>query len=74
MEALSDLARATLDAINAFGDMERPCTRAALLANVHLHQLIPLYDVLYTRGSGKLWYYDEFGNFVFALLCKRGVR
>ena len=54
MEALPDLARATLDDINAFGDLERPCIRAALLANVHLHQLIPLYDVLYTRGIGEL--------------------
>ena len=74
MEVLPDLARATLDAINAFGDLERPCTRAALLANVHLHQLIPLHDVLYTRDNGELWYYDEFGNFVLALFCKRGVR
>ena len=74
MKALPDLARATLDAINAFGDQERPCTRAALLANVHLHQLILVYDVLYIWGSGELWYYDEFGNFVLALFCKRGVR
>ena len=74
MEALPDLARATLDAINAFGDLERPCTQAALLANVHLHQLIPLYDVLYTRSSKELWYYDAFGNFVLALFYKRGVR
>jgi hypothetical protein len=74
MEALPDLARATLDAINAFGDLENPCTQAALLANVHLHQLTPLYDVLYTRGNGELWFYDEFGNFVHALFYKGGVR
>ena len=49
------LARATLDAINAFGDLERPFIRAALLAHVLLHPLIPLYDVLYTWGSGELW-------------------
>jgi hypothetical protein len=68
------MARACLDAINVFGDLERPCIRAALLAVILLRPLIPLYDVLYTRGSGKLWYYDEFDIFVIAVLCKRGVR
>ncbi len=37
MEAEPDLAQATLDASNAFGDMERPYIRAALEANVALH-------------------------------------
>ena len=32
MEADPDLARSTLDASNAFGDLERPCIRAALEA------------------------------------------
>ena len=68
------MARAALDAINAFGDLERPCIKATLLANVLLYPLNPLYDVLYTRGSGELWFYDEFGNFVLAVLCTRGVR
>jgi hypothetical protein len=46
MEAYQDLAWATLDAINAFGDMERPCIRATLEAIVLLHPLILLvYDV-----------------------------
>jgi hypothetical protein len=74
MEADPELARATLEAINAFGDLERPCIRAALLSNVLLHPLILLFDVLYTRGSGELWFYDEVGNFVLSLFCKRGVR
>jgi hypothetical protein len=74
MEAEPDLARATLDAINAFSDLERPCIQTTLLANVILHPLIHVYDVLYIRGSGELWYYDEVGNFVLAILCKRGVR
>ena len=74
MEVNPDLARATLDATNAFGDLERPCIRAALLANVMLHPLIPLYDVLYTWGNGDLWFYDEFGDFVLAVLSKRVVR
>ena len=42
MEAEPDLARACLDASNAFGDQERPCIREALEANVALHPLIPL--------------------------------
>ena len=49
MEAEPDLARVCLDASNAFGDLERPCIRAALETNVAHHPLIPLYDVLYTR-------------------------
>jgi hypothetical protein len=74
MEAEPDLARAYLDAINAFGDMERPCIRAALATNIFLHPLIPLYGVLYTRGIGEMWYYDELGNFVICVLCRRSVR
>ncbi len=54
MEAEPDMARACLDASNAFGDMERPCKRAALEANVAMYPLIPLYDVLYSRGQGEL--------------------
>jgi hypothetical protein len=74
MEAEPDLARSCLDAGNAFGDLERPYTRTALEANVALHPLIPLYDVLYTRGSGVLWFYDEQGNFILAVFCRKGVR
>jgi len=74
MEAEPDLARSCLDACNAFGDLERPCIRAALEANVALHPLIPLYDVLYTRGSGVMWFYDELGNFILAIFGRRGVR
>jgi hypothetical protein len=74
MEAKPDLARATLDASNAFEDLEQPCIRAALEANVALHPLIPLYDVLYTRDKGELWFYDEMGNFILGVMCRRGVR
>jgi hypothetical protein len=54
MEADPDLVRAYLDASDAFGDMERPCIRAALEANLALHPLLPLYDVPYSRGTGVL--------------------
>ena len=50
LEAEPGLARACLDAINAFGDLERPCIRASLEANASLHPLLPIYDVMYTRG------------------------
>ena len=74
MEAKPDLARNSLEASNAFGDLERPCIRAALEANVAFHPLIPLYDVLYTRGSDELWYYDDVGTFIICVLCRKGVR
>ena len=64
MEAEPNLARACMDSSNAFGDMERPCIMVALEANVALHPLIPLYDVLYTHGAEALWFYDEMGNFI----------
>ena len=59
---------------HAFGDLERPCIRVALEASVALHPLIPLYDVLYTRGKGEMWFYDEMGNFVMCVSGLRGVR
>jgi hypothetical protein len=74
MEAEHDLARACLDASNAFGDLERSCIRAALEANVALHPLIPLYDVLYNSGKGEMWFYDEMGKFVMCVFGLRGVR
>jgi hypothetical protein len=74
MEAEPGLAQATLHASNAFGDLERPCIRPALEENVAFHPLIPLYDVLYSRGKGGLWFYDELGNFVLNILCRKGVR
>jgi len=55
MEAEPDLARSSMDASNAFSDLERPCIRASLEVNVGLHPAIPLYDVLYTKGSGETW-------------------
>jgi hypothetical protein len=74
MEAEPDLARSCLDANNAFEDLERPCIRATLEANVAMTPLIPLYDVLYTMGRGGLWYYDDMGNFILCVLCRKGVR
>jgi hypothetical protein len=74
MEVEPDLTRANLDASNTFGDLERPCITAALEVDVALHPLLPLYDFLYTRGSGVLWFYDELGNFILCVFCRRGVR
>ena len=74
MEAELELSRACLDASNALGDLERPCIRAAPAANVALHPLLPLYDVLYTRGTGVLWFYDELGNFILIVFSRKEAR
>jgi hypothetical protein len=67
------LIRACLGAINAFGEIERECIKAALLANPSLHTLIPLFEMIYERGSGELWYYDEKGNFVESHFNRSGI-
>ena len=71
MEAEHDLARSCLGANNEFGDLERPCIRATLEENVAMHPLIPMYDVLYTKGQGANWIYDEMGNFILCVLCRK---
>jgi hypothetical protein len=74
MEAKPALAVASLDAINAYGEIERECIEAAIKANPYLHRLLPLYELLYKKGEWVLWYYDENGNFVMGTRNKRGVR
>ena len=74
MEVELDFGRAHLDVANACGDLKRLCIRVALTANISLHHLIHLYDIMYIKGSGELWYYDESGNFVICVLCDRGAR
>ena len=63
MESNKPLSNVCLDGINAFGQIERDCIRAALQANPSLHMLYPLFEMLYERGSGELWYYDEHGSY-----------
>ena len=65
---------ASLDAINASGEIERNCIRAALEANTSLHMLIPLFKMLYERGIVQLWYYDENGSYVESHYNRCGVR
>ena len=74
MEAKPTFAGASLDAINAFGEIERECIEAAIRANPYVHRLLPLYELLYKYGDGYLWYYDENGKFVLGARQKRGVR
>jgi hypothetical protein len=74
MEGKPHLAGASLDGINAYGEIERDCIEAALRANPFLHNLLPLFDLLYKKGEGVLWFYDEHGNFVMETRNKRGVR
>ena len=64
METKPSLVAASLDAINAYGDIERECIEAAIRANPYLQRMLPMYELLYKRGEGVLWYYDENGNFV----------
>ena len=64
MEVKPALAAASLDAINAYGDIERECIEVAIRANPYFQRLLPLYELMYKRGEGILWYYDENGNFV----------
>ena len=45
-----------------------------LRGNPSLHMLIPLFEMLYERGNGLLWYYDENGNYVDSHYSKCGVR
>ena len=74
MEAKPSLAGARLDAINAYGDIERECIEAVIKANPYLHRLLSLYELLYKHRERVLWYYDENGKFVMGAKNKRGVR
>jgi hypothetical protein len=74
MDAKPALAGASLEAINAYGDIEREYIEASIKANPYLRLLLPLYELLYKRGEGILWHYDEHGNFVMGTRQLRGVR
>ncbi len=54
MEVKPTLVGASLDAINAYGEIERECIESAIKANPYLHMLLPLYELLYKRGEGVL--------------------
>jgi hypothetical protein len=56
METKPHLAGAHLDAINAYDDIEREYIEAAIRANPYLKRLLPLFELLYIRGAGKMWY------------------
>ena len=74
LETKLNLAAASMDNNNAFGDIEWECTEADIMANPYLQSLLPGFDLFYKRSSGELWYYDESGNFVLSTHNKRGVR
>ena len=52
MEVKPALAGASLDAINACGEIEREYIEAAIKANLYLHRLLPLYEIMYKKGEG----------------------
>jgi hypothetical protein len=51
LEAKPNLDAASLDKINAYGDIVRCCIEAAIMANPYLHSLVPLFELLYMRGA-----------------------
>ena len=63
MESNGKLSATCLDAINAFGEIERECIKAAPLVSPSLHMRIPLFEIMYERESGELWFYYENCNF-----------
>ena len=73
MEAKPHLVAASLDAINAYGEIERECIESAILANPYFQRHLPLFELLYKKGAGELWYYDDAGIFVFGTRIKSGV-
>ena len=73
-KAKSHLVVANLDAINAYGEIERICIEAAIWASPNLKRLLPLFEPLYKKGARELWYYDNAGNFVLGTRNKRGVQ
>ena len=73
MGAKHHLAEASLDAMNAYGEIERECIEAPIRANPYFQRLLPLFELLYKKGAGELWYYDDAGIFVFGTRIKSGV-
>ncbi len=52
LESNRKLSAACLDGVNAFGEINRSCIRAAIEANPSLYLLLPFFLMLYERGSG----------------------
>jgi hypothetical protein len=74
LESNGNLSAACLDGINAFGEINLECIRAAIMANPNLHILLPMFEMLYERDSGELFHYDENGNYIANYYSKNGVR
>jgi hypothetical protein len=74
LESNGKLSAVCLGGVNAFGEINRSYIRAAIEANPSLHLLLPLFEMLYERGSGELVYYDEHGNYIASYFSKNGVR
>jgi len=74
LQSNGNLSSVCLDSINVFGEMKKDCIRVVLLVNISLHLLFPLFTILYERGSGDMWYYDENGNYVESHYNKSSIR
>jgi hypothetical protein len=56
MEVKPTLTGASLDAINAYGEIERECIEAVIMANPYIHKLLPMYELMFKQGEGVLLY------------------
>ena len=73
IESNGTLFDSCLDGVNAFGEMNRTCIRAAIEANPSLHLLLRLFKIIYERDNGELFFYDENGNYIASYYNKNGV-
>ncbi len=74
LEAKPNLAATSPDATNVFGEIECECPGAALRANLYMHSILQLFEMIYKREAGELWYCDENGRFVMGARNRRGVK
>ncbi len=54
MKADLALAEATMYGINGFNELERQAMMSAIVADTCLHNILPLYDMMYTDRDGEI--------------------
>jgi hypothetical protein len=59
LEARLSLACASLNNINAYGEIERECIDAAITSSPYIHSRLPLFDLVYKRGACELCYNER---------------
>jgi hypothetical protein len=66
-----NLAYASLNNVNAYGEIEWECIEAKIKSNLYFHSLLPLFELVYKRRPWESWYYDEDDNFVMGTRQKK---